>query len=350
MTRSAHQRMPSTCPSVDLVDGKPTLQERRLAPPADGPYVALRVPLMGLCRSDVREVQSARHGRSDFGHELVGVVVQSRAVESLSPGTQVCLDPHVPIERAKGFGPWLLAVADGPSLTRALVPVPADVTPRKAVFCEPLACVCHSFRALMTVLPVPSLAGLDMAVVGAGVSSALFGLLCRHHGAHPVAFFNRSHERLRFLRSTQLFRGSSLATFSGAPRHRYPVVIIATARIDAVSLRVACSLLDRDGVLFVYGGTDSTTPAIAGVNVDRVRRREESCSTRVDERPILVAGAHGATGADFGTSVDLLRSAPAFRHTERLISRTMSLAELHAFLRAGSAQSPPWCGKILVET
>ncbi|MYW01924.1 alcohol dehydrogenase catalytic domain-containing protein, partial [Streptomyces sp. SID3343] len=105
--------------------------------------VRVRVELAGVCRSDLKEVARERHGASQFGHELVGVVTESTLPAALPAGARVVLDPNVRLARTTGFAAALYAAGPADLLTTALPRVPDALPARRAVFAEPVACARH---------------------------------------------------------------------------------------------------------------------------------------------------------------------------------------------------------------
>ncbi|MGH3382398.1 MAG: alcohol dehydrogenase catalytic domain-containing protein, partial [Actinoallomurus sp.] len=105
--------------SVELTSAGPRLSREAPRRP-DTPDAVLVAPaLIGVCRSDLKEIGGRRPGPSQFGHELVGLVTRS-STPLLPAGSRVCLDPNVPLRRGTGFARRMWAGGEAGALARAL--------------------------------------------------------------------------------------------------------------------------------------------------------------------------------------------------------------------------------------
>ncbi|MFI1580346.1 alcohol dehydrogenase catalytic domain-containing protein [Embleya sp. NPDC020630] len=322
---------------VELGPHGPHLRLGRPHPPAGEHRVRIRIALAGLCRSDLKEVARERHGPSQFGHELVGVVAESTLPEVLPVGARVGLDPNVPLARTSGFATEMYAAGPADRLTAALPRIPAELSDRQAVFAEPLACAEHCVAALVGHTGIPLL-GRRVVVFGAGAAGLWIARLAELAGAE-VTLANRSADRTEFLRA----RGFEVRPSVGLPSSAFALAVIATSFVRPEILTEALRTLVPDGLVLLYGGTapGDRLPDLA-CDLDRVRRREQVVRTTWAGRPVTVAGSYGTGRADFAAALAVLPKLPV----ERLVTAEITLAELPAVLREQVSGRP--LGKTLI--
>jgi threonine dehydrogenase-like Zn-dependent dehydrogenase len=280
--------------------------------------------LAGLCSSDLKEARRTREVRSDFGHEMVGVV-HSGTADGLAPGLRVCLDPHVRVERTTGFGTAMLIAGEPGALRSALPPAPPSAPDERAVFLEPLACVAHCARNVQQ--------GSTVAILGAGTSAALLSVLLRLDGCR-VALINRGVARTEFLRATRLLSGTQLLTVADVHGGGFGTVVVTTALLDDATFALAWRLLPaRGGRLVLFGGIpgDWRAPG-SGLALDSVRRREDQLEFEHEGKRALVLGSHGPKRADFAAAAAVLDAPLPWTpsHVEELIVARLDLAGLLA--------------------
>ncbi|GAA2690472.1 MULTISPECIES: alcohol dehydrogenase catalytic domain-containing protein [Actinosynnema] len=308
---------------VELGAGGPALVAG-IAVPGGGALV--EVELMGVCRSDLKEVAGTRGGPGQFGHELVGRVVESD-VPGLRAGTRVCLDPNRPVTRGSGFADRLRVRGDAEEVRLALPVVPEGVPARRLVFAEPAACAAHCLGAVRRHLGT-EVAGRSVHVLGAGIAGVLIAALAERAGAR-VALRNRSADRLGFLRE----RGVLLSAVDGAgdPERPDAVVVAASFVVDELLVE-ALDLVRPGGLVLLYGGTRAGQ-RLAGLDVDldAVRRGELRVEARWRGSPVVVGGSYGTAPQDFATAVEAV--ADERLGVERLVTRVVRLAELPDVLR-----------------
>jgi threonine dehydrogenase-like Zn-dependent dehydrogenase len=307
---------------LELASGGVRLVTGPLPEPTAPSWALIRPHAVGLCSSDLKEARRNRDVRSDFGHEMVGVV-QASSSGDLPPGLRVCLDPHVPVTRTTAFGD-VMQLTGPPERLRAALPTVPDGTPDdRAVFTEPLACAAH---CAASVLP-----GSEVAIIGAGTAGVLLSVLLRLKGCR-VTLINRSSERLTALSGTALLRDIPKILTREAGTRVFGTVVVTTASLDDPTFDGAWNLLPPDGGrLVLFGGIppDWQVPVI-GVLLDGIRRGEQLRELERDGRRALVVGAHGPTGADFARAGAVL-AAPlpwTTTHVEELIVDRLTLPGL----------------------
>ena len=297
--------------------------------------VLVRPLVVGVCRSDVKEVARQRQGRSQFGHELVGRVQAVWGDVRLAPGALVALDPNVALSRGTAFAELMPADGAPAALAAAFYRLPAHVDPRRLVFAEPLACALHCARMVARHLGVRRLHGRRVAVLGAGIAGALIAMCARELGA-SVSLVNRSPDRLALVRAAGLLPAEALCAMDGADGRTglagpggVDVVILATAFVRPDLIDWALSAMRAGGLVVLYGGTRAGD-RLAGVDLDRVRREQGHAPLAWRGRRAMVAGAYGTERASFRAAVRLL-AAERFA-LERLIVRELGLGELPGVL------------------
>jgi len=303
------------------------LRTARVAEAAGDATVVLRPDVVGVCRSDLRELADDRYLRRDFGHEIVGRVVAVQPDGLFPPGARVVYDPHPRLERTCGFADLVELSGASHALRSALVPVPEPVAPLAAVFAEPLACAVHCVRKLTAESEARGLRhDSPVAVIGAGMAGALIAAVLSA-GNVPVRLLNRGTQRLEFLRSKGFL--PARAVDGGADGQRFPRVVLATATATPEMLSRAVESAQPDGLLVLFAGTGPDT-TLFGQPLDRVRRDEQVVSVMAGWRALTVAGTHGALAEDFRDSLALLSPAhPAAlaRRVEQLVTDLLTLEE-----------------------
>ncbi|TDP28225.1 hypothetical protein [Nocardia ignorata] len=263
--------------------------------------------VVGVCRSDLREINGTRFGRSDFGHEIVGDVLDTSPALADLRGRTVVFDPHPKLaRRTSGFAELVELTGDSRQLRAALIPIPVGLPDRVAVFTEPLACAVHCATRLHTVTADLALAPeTTIAVYGAGMAGTLISAVLTATG-HKSVLLNPSGPRLVFLR-----RRHALPSRAFESRHHRPPfqrVVVATATATQQVLATCLDMLADDGLLMLFAGTQPGD-RLGTIDIDQVRRTEDTQLSGSSQRYHL-AGTHGADRADFHTALTLLQQAP----------------------------------------
>ena len=200
------------------------IEFREVPVPKPGPEeVLIRVRRIGVCGSDIH----VRHGRHPFtsypvvqGHEFSGVIeAVGKRVRGLRPGRKVTATPQIvcgrcapcrrgdyhicDVLRVQGFQAPGCAQEFFPARTEQIVPLPASFTFEQGALVEPAAVGVH------TVSRAGTMAGTNVAVLGAGPIGNLVGQVARAAGA-KVLLTDISEFRLEIARKCGL-RSVSLA-------------------------------------------------------------------------------------------------------------------------------------------
>jgi (R,R)-butanediol dehydrogenase/meso-butanediol dehydrogenase/diacetyl reductase len=249
--------------------------------------VLLRVEAASLCGTDLHILADppghpATSG-AILGHEYIGEIVDAGdAVQGLSPGDRVVVDPNITCGRCAycrrgspnlclnmttlgifidgGFAEHNVAPA------RALYPISKQAPLEQAIFAEPLSCVLNAFGQ----------AGLRMGdsivILGAGPIGLLFLLLFRAGGAGRVGMVEITENRSR------------LATSCGAdmvwnPRQSDPAPQVrewsgglgADIVVDTVGtlFAEALKLVRRGGRVVLFGMNQQAQPAVSQYEITR---------------------------------------------------------------------------------
>ncbi|MFF2085406.1 hypothetical protein ACFVVM_16655 [Nocardia sp. NPDC058176] len=270
--------------------------------------VVLAPRVVGVCRSDLREITGIRFGRRDFGHEIVGDVLDCTPGLADLRGRTVVFDPHPQLaHRTSGFGELVELTGDSHQLRAALVPVPAGLADRVAVFAEPLACAVHCATRLHTVTADLALAPEStVAVFGAGMAGTLISTVLTATG-HRCVVFNPTSARIELLRDRRALPASVL----DSEQHRAPFqrVVVATAAASPQILATCLDMLAEDGLLLIFAGTQPGD-RLDTIDIDHLRRTEDVQQLSRPSRRGHLAGTHGALRTDFHTALNLLQQAP----------------------------------------
>ncbi|WP_406739154.1 medium chain dehydrogenase/reductase family protein [Streptomyces sp. NBC_00853] len=328
---------------LELVPGGVQLGTGPWQRPTSPSWVLVLPQTVGLCSSDLKEVRRSRDVRSDFGHEMVGLV-HSSSMDDFPPGLRVCLDPHVPVTRTTAFSETTL-LEGSPDQLRAALPTVLDGTPDdRAAFTEPLACAVNCAGKV--------LAGSDVAIVGAGTAGVLLAVLLRLKGCQ-VTLVNRSPERLTALSSTALLREVPKVLISEVGTRTFSTVVVTTASLDDTTFDGAWRLLSRTGGRLVLFGGIRPDWRVPGTHVllDGIRRGEDVRELELGGRRALVVGTHGATGADFAAAGAVLAAPLPWTagHIEELIVGRVTLPGLAALLNDAVRTGVDPIGKHMVD-
>lgn len=214
--------------SVEIKDGKPLLIEKAF-PELSGPNAIVVSPrLIGICRSDLKELTGVRTMRNDFGHEIVGDTEWASDSLGFVRGDRICFNPHPNIARTSGFGEFLVAQGEVGPLREAFIGVPHSISPESLVFCEPMACAQHCVSKLLENLGRESLRECRVGILGAGIAGSLIGLLAKNLDG-SVTLLNRNTQRLDFLRKRGIFPIEELRSFSSALEAVFDIIIATTS-------------------------------------------------------------------------------------------------------------------------
>lgn len=313
--------------TVERRDGRLWLNTAAVTDPAAEAVAVLEPELVGVCRSDLRELANDRYLRRDFGHEIVGRIIASRPEGLFIPGQRVVYDPHPELERTCGFAELVELSGSSQALRAALVPVGDAVAPVAAVFAEPLACAVHCVRRLEVASQARGIPGkCEVAILGAGTAGALIAATLLDRDV-PVRLLNRSPARVEFLHSKGFLPAHALG--EPAVSQRFPRVVLATAVASPEALRRATELVEPGGLLLVFAGTGPET-TISGTPLDPVRRQEQLVGVEADGHSLYVAGTHGAVTEDFHDSLALLSPSHVCALAERveeLVTDVLTLQE-----------------------
>ncbi|WP_109527711.1 alcohol dehydrogenase [Nocardia aurea] len=338
---------------IDHADGLAfltTAQTRYDSSESEGETVLLAPRVVGVCRSDLREIRGERFGRRDFGHEILGTVLDAPQALADLRGRTVLFDPHPVLRyRSSGFAHLVELVAEPTQLRAALVPAPPGLPTESAVLGEPLACVVHCVRRLLaltedrgTPLSAP------VAVVGAGIAGTLITATLLVLG-YRCTLFNRRVDRIRFLLDRGALPPEVAETDPG--RTSFEHVILATAHASPGYLDTSVRLLADGGLLMLFAGTQPGD-RLHGLDIDQIRRHELTQAGAVPGKRLTLAGTYGATRADFTEALTLLSApVPAGQWSlagcaQRLIARRLELSEAPAYLTAAATSG--YLGKAVV--
>jgi cyclitol reductase len=315
--------------SLVLTEGGVELRRDAVRPRDRDPKLLLAPTLVGVCRSDLKEIAGQRAVRRDFGHELVADVLASDPPGILT-GARVCLDPHPVVERTSGFAELVEISGPEGDLLAALPRLPKDLPAEVAVFVEPLACAVHCVRRWSDARP-PARPPASVAVVGAGMAGCLIAAVLERGGAQ-VTLWNRSAERLEELRRRDVLPGIALRSLREEAAERFDDAIVATSTLVRDVFEWAAAHLRPGGNLVLYAGTHPGMDTVPGVDVDAVRRGQQR--VRMPHGDAWLVGSHGAVADDFRAAIDLLADTEngLGERLRRAITRRLTLEEAASVL------------------
>lgn len=317
--------------SVELCSGNPIFVSHTLEINKRNKYLVVIKPiLMGVCRSDLKEMLGERSSRHDFGHEVLGKVYWAGKKVPLSQGNIVTFNPNINISRNSGFSEFLIASGSTRELKEAFPLVESGETEylRKLVFCEPMSCAQHCVASLLKYLCKSRLDGLSVGIVGAGMAGTLIGLIVKYMGA-KITLFNRTEDKLEFLVKNNIFSMNELQLLGKTSIDKFDVIIPTTTFLYQPILRFSANAIKEDGLILLFGGTQEkdTFPG-STCNIDRIRRKEDIGKVQINKKSFNVGGTHGSILADYYQSVEMLIKHPDCFPVEHLIASEISLSQL----------------------
>jgi cyclitol reductase len=200
--------------------------------------VLIQPSFVGICSADVRELRGERPGKCDFGHEIVGSVLESTH-PGYTIGQCVALNPFVKVARETAFAEVMYVAGSHALLELALLQVPANRIEFSAM--EPLACVIHAARQSQIGESGPKL------VFGAGFFGYLLYCYLEFKGI-PVMLGNRTRDRLDHLRKSVEDKGAgrvSLVPEVERYTGNFSTVFLTHARVNNEDVSSAASCSDR---------------------------------------------------------------------------------------------------------
>lgn len=282
--------------SVSIADE--VLLRSRLTGKHEG-VVLVRPRFAGICSADVRELRGERPGKSDFGHEVVGTVLESTH-PGYTTGQHVALNPFSKVARETAFAEVMYVAGSFDLLSSALLQVPADRMELSAV--EPMACVIHAARQSQVMGSGPKL------VLGAGFFGYLLYCYLEFKGI-PVMLANRTRDRLDHLRKSVEESGAGRIFF--APEierytESFSTVFLTNARLGQEDVSSAVNLVHDHGEVILFGAIDPADSALYTTRNQQQRRR-----WALGSKSYFLQGTLDATPADLHESVEIL-SQPGF--------------------------------------
>lgn len=289
--------------------------------------VLVRVMAAGICGSDVLEWFRVPKSPRILGHEISGVVAESRtdtfvagdrvAVRNQFPCGRcyVCVHGHhavceqQPETEPGGMAEYVRVPAD--LVGKGLTPLPVGLSFAAGTLAEPLACTLHS-QALARVEPHQC-----VLVLGCGVFGLLhIQTLLRAGVEHVIAV-----DKVPFRREAAEHAGATVALDVDADLSEETrkinngrladVAVLATGAPDA--LVAASGALARHGTLLLFGAPDPQTPMPLTLN-QLFWRRE-----------LTMVSSYGAGDVELARGLELMEKGVV--DGEAVISHTVPLAE-----------------------
>jgi len=297
---------------LELTNGRLRLVSARALDRGLECMVLVQPLAVGICRSDVREIQGTRLTRRDFGHEVVGRVKWERD-SRLRKDDVVVLDPHVALAyRSTGYGTIMEVHGTRTAVESAVIRFQPGDWVQLGFFVEPLACAVHCQRLVVRVHDRVR----RVQVIGAGTAGVLLSAAFAMNGV-SVTLTNRSAERLEFLHRCGLGDIGDIALGPGVGE--FDAVVVASTEFRQ-GLGMAGTLRSA-GLLVPYGATLSGE-LWEGVDIHELRQKESRAGTSRG----VAQGSYGARYRDFVAAQRLLELSPPLRSLlRRLVTHHCTL-------------------------
>jgi len=290
--------------SAKLSNGNVEIIEKTLPEPDENAHI-VKLLYSAVCRADVKALTGG--DSTIFGHEIIGIYKRQH----------VTLDPTIPCNRTTGFAQYMVIDSKEPLFFFD------GIDPRKAVLAEPFACVVNSYNRIEKYGKT--------AIIGAGNAGLIFSML-----AHDSIIFNRGEERIIFARQsfpeTAVYPLEDYENYSG----KFDVGILCTSTITQEILSIGHSLLKKNGILHLYGGT-SQGDNYLGVDIHNIR------SNGLSEK-VQGISISGIKGPDFHSAFELIGKYPL----EKLISKEITLEQLPTVINGMASGELDYPGKVIV--
>lgn len=335
--------------AAQLNRGHVILEEKSLPQQPTSNTVIIKILASGICRADVKEVNNSRDIPKDrgplFGHEINGTVHFAGGDTGVKEGSHVAFNPNVTRNRTTGFAEYMIVRDSKDKIQQAIATYDTTLNPQKAIFAEPFACIVHSLNQLNQNIGLNSLQSQSIAIIGAGNSGTLSGLLAKSQNAR-VKLFNIDDGRLEF--AEQAFSPKELVRLAEYSKYQdsFDIVIICTTRSTDDVLAIAHQLVKPHGVIHIYGGTRrGETYLNSQTDIDTIRRQELVQQVNYDNKLVHLSGAYGFTAADFKKTFEIIEDFPL----DELISRTISLEEFPQLIMAMAKGETDYPGKVIIQ-
>jgi L-iditol 2-dehydrogenase len=289
------------------------IKENKLRPCADD-EVLLKVEITGLCRTDLKIIES---GHRDLilprvpGEEVVGTIIEKgKMIDRLSIGDLVYVYPGVwcgscpackknahnlcesmkimGFHRDGGFAQYVIAPV------QSLISVPKNITPSEAVFAEPLSCCLNALEKGRLD------SGDKVGIWGGGPAGTLLARAAKLK-AESVLVIEPHPERCK--RS---------GGYQSPPARLFDLAIVATNCKDAY--QEALTHLAPNGRIVIFSGL-APGYALQPINLDTIHYNEQT-----------IIGAYGCCYRHGVQALELLSSKQIA--VNDLISHTLSLWDL----------------------
>lgn len=273
--------------------------------------VFLEPVYVGVCSSDLKEIQGKRITRRDFGHECLAKVVASEA-KSFSRGEYVIIDPHIPVSRETAFAELMYVTAEEKELDKSLLKVKSNS--KGYVLTEPLACVIHACKKLRIKKED------NILIIGAGFFGYLFYHYLAHH-KYTCQITNRTEGRLYELeREVQAI---NKITIADAKKNKYNKSIFSGSELDYDFLEECVDCMEINSEVLIFSPVKKNIE----MSIYNIRNQELRRGMLIKNTPLVLIGSLGAIKEDFIAAIDILGK-PEFEHKiEKILSPPLNFEE-----------------------
>lgn len=334
--------------SAQLAHGDVNIIKKEL-PELDDNTVVIKIFASGICRADVKEVSNSRDIPEDrwplFGHEVNGIITSAGKNTGFEKDLYVAFNPNITNNRTTWFAEYMIITDSREKLEQAIFSYDKKLDPKKTILAEPFACIVHSLDVLKKNRQIDSFKDKEIAIIGAGNSGMLFGLLAKHYWA-KIKIFNIDDGRLEF--AQQMFPKEELSLLSETvqDQERFDAVVICPTRIIDSVLRVWYWLVKPDWILHVYGGTRAGDTFLdSNINIDQIRRNESIEEISYKGKSLYISGAYGFGVADFRETFDMIAQFPV----DLFISKEIDFDTFSSFIMDMASGKTDYPGKVIVK-
>lgn len=296
--------------------------------------VIIKVKYCGICNSDIKEVAGKRIKRRDFGHELLGTIVDTHNFD-MPIGTCVTIDPHVHITRGTCFSNFVkIGSTDIKLLCDAIFKVPALEV--KYTLIEPLGCAFHAVKRLLAVRNDYR----NILVYGSGTFGVLIYLILKSKG-FKVSLSNRSSPRLFEMKS----KFEQLSTFEIRQScDVFDAIAITQSFVTFHDIESLTSAMDEDSNVLLFGAVCIDEK----MDLYRVRNDEKAVKIRVNGRNITAIGSLGANRQDFLDAIAMIQDKYLGELASKIVSRIVNPEEGMHIINS-TVQGQDYFGKTIVD-
>ena len=178
----------------------------------------------------------------------------------------------------------------------------------------------------------------------------MFGLYIKYFNGE-VLMLNRGKMRRDFMIETSLFKEGEIELLENVSNHNnsFDIVIIVPTKINNEVLSDAFELINNEGFMLLYGGTQKGDLFLdSDVKIDPIRRDESSEKVNYKGKDFYITGAYGCSKVDFEKGIKLYKEHKSYFPPQKLVSKQIELSEFPELITKMFTGELDYPGKVIV--